>query len=81
MIPLPIVDMEKTGHNIERLRRNRGLRVADIQNMIGFTSPQAVYKWEHGQSFPSLENLVALSHIFGCTIEDIIAVSYPQPYG
>ena len=74
MINLPNIDMQRTGRNITRLRKNAGLSVRDLQDMFGFSSPQAIYKWQHGTALPTVDNLVALSSILGVKVEDILAV-------
>jgi len=33
------------------------------------------YKWIHGQSLPSIDNLLILAKIFGSTVEGILATS------
>ena len=74
MTPLPTVDMIATGLNINRLRCERGLSVRDIQNILGFNTPQAIYKWEWGKSLPTVDNLVILADIFNVTIDDILVI-------
>lgn len=37
----PLVDMVKTGQNIKRIMRIRGLTVKDIQEFLGLGTPQA----------------------------------------
>ncbi len=76
---LPTIDMEATGHSIESLRRKNHLRVVDVQNCFNFNTPQAIYKWESGRSLPSIDNLVVLSKIFGCAIEDILVIRDGKP--
>ena len=71
---LPVVDMKQTGLNIQRLRNEHGLSVKELQLLMGFASPQAIYKWQHGESLPTVDNLLALSAIFCVPIEDILAV-------
>lgn len=41
---IPVIDMVRTGENIARLRRKAGLSVKELQDMFGFTTPQAIYK-------------------------------------
>ena len=67
--------MRATGENICALRRQRGITVRELQGMLGFSTPQAIYKWQHGQSLPTVDNLVALSAIFQVPIEAILSVS------
>lgn len=38
----------------------------------GFSTPQAIYKWQHGASLPTVDNLVALSIIFDVPIDAIL---------
>ena len=57
---VPTINMEATGRNIRRLRENAGLTVKDIQDIFGFATPQAIYKWQRGTAMPTLDNLVVL---------------------
>ena len=68
----PVVNMERTGQNIAFLRRQRGMSVRQLQDMMGFSTPQAIYKWQHGESLPTVDNLVALSAIFAVPIDAIL---------
>ena len=58
---VPLVDMKLTGQNIAALREQRGLSVRDLQNLLGFATPQSIYKWQRGETIPTIENLVALA--------------------
>ncbi len=71
---VPVVDMKLTGQNIASLRTQRGISVRDLQLMLGFTTPQSIYKWQRGETLPTIENLAALACILGVTIEAIVAV-------
>lgn len=68
----PLIDVEATGKNIERLRKLRNLSVKDIQNYFGFEEPQAIYKWQWGKTLPSVDNLFALSYLLDVPLEDIL---------
>ncbi len=69
---LPSIDMAATGDNIIRLRRRNGLTVQDLQNVFGFSTPQAIYKWQRGVAMPTLDNLVVLASVFGTTMDAIV---------
>lgn len=73
MTAYPVLDPEATGRNIYRLRTERGLTVRQLQQYFGFTSPQAIYKWQSGQSMPTLDNMYALSRLFQVPMEAILA--------
>ena len=68
----PVIDMTATGQNIVRLRKRAGLTVQDLQTIFGFTSPQAIYKWQRGTALPTVDNLVVLAAVFGVTVDDIL---------
>ena len=74
MVTSPAIDMVATGKNITKLRKDAGLTVRDLQEMFGFTTPQAIYKWQHGAAMPTIDNLVALAVVFNVPIDDIIVV-------
>ena len=72
MCCLPSIDLTATGIRIMQLRERTGLSVQDLQDIFGFTTPQAIYKWQRGATLPSLDNLVALAAVFGTTMDAII---------
>ena len=72
MNALPVIDMAATGINIVRMRRKAGLTVKDLQNIFGFSTPQAIYKWQRGTAMPTVDNLVVLAAVFGVTIDEIL---------
>lgn len=39
---------------------------------MGFESEQDVYKWQRGDSLPTVDNLYALSRLFETTVDDIL---------
>ena len=71
---IPVIDMTATGRNIDRLRRNAGMTVRELQAVFGFSTPQAIYKWQRGDAMPTLDNIVALAAVFGVTVEDILVL-------
>lgn len=71
----PVIDPVATGANITRLRQERGFTVRDIQQFFGFEEPQAIYKWQRGQSLPSIDNLYALSTLFQISMNEILVSS------
>ena len=69
----PVIDLTATGKNILRLRRERGLSVRDVQRFFNFEEPRAIYKWQSGQSLPSLDNLYALSALLRVSMDVCVA--------
>ena len=71
---IPVIDMAATGMNITRLRIDAGLTVRDLQTIFGFSTPQAIYKWQRGDAMPTLDNMVVLAAVFGVPMDDILVV-------
>ena len=71
----PVIDLPATGDNIRRLRQTKGLSVRDLQQFFGFEEPQAIYKWQRGQSLPTVDNLYALSALLDVPMNDILVAA------
>ena len=71
----PVIDLPATGANIRRLRQTKGLSVQDLQQFFGFEEPQAIYKWQRGQSLPTVDNLYALSALLDVPMNDILVAA------
>lgn len=68
----PVIDLAATGDNIRRLRMARGLTVRDLQSYFGFAEPRAIYKWQKGETLPTVDNLYALGALFEVPLEQIL---------
>lgn len=74
MMRMPFINTVATGRNIDRLRVEAGLSVRDMQMVFGFATPQAIYKWIHGTSLPTIDNMVTLAAILDVTLDEIVVV-------
>lgn len=74
MCTMPIINMAATGRNITRLREKAGLSVRDLQEIFGFATPQAIYKWQHGTAMPTIDNLVVLAAVLDVAVDEILVV-------
>lgn len=59
-----------------QLRKERSLSQEELAGVVG-VSRQAVQKWESGASRPDIDNLVALSHYFGVTLDELVCGGDP----
>ena len=75
---IPTIDMVRTGQNINRLRKNAGVTVRELQDVFGFATPQAIYKWQQGAALPTIDNLVVLAAVLGVKIDDILVMNDKQ---
>lgn len=76
----PVIDLVATGDNIRRLRLERGLSVRDLQHFFGFEEPRAIYKWQKGESLPTVDNLYALGSLFEIPMDQILIPIAAKPY-
>ena len=72
MKPYPVIDLVATGDNIRRLRMERGMTVRDLQSFFGFEEPRAIYKWQKGETLPSVDNLYALGNLLDVPMDQIL---------
>ena len=72
---MPTIDIRATGQNIARLRNNTGITIRQMQDILGFGTPQAIYKWQRGDALPTIDNMVVLADMFNVKIDDIIIIT------
>ncbi|HCK88360.1 MAG TPA: XRE family transcriptional regulator [Erysipelotrichaceae bacterium] len=70
----PVIDVRKTGRRIRELREQNGMSVKNLQEVFGFTSPQAIYKWQWGQTLPDISNLLVLAKLWHVSVENILVL-------
>lgn len=77
MFNVPTINMAATGRKIMELRERSGLTVKDLQDLFGFATPQAIYKWQQGAALPTLDNLVVLAAVLQVRMDDILVITDP----
>ena len=65
------MDKVKMGNFLMKLRNDRNLRQQDVADIFQ-VSPQAVSKWESGESIPDIGTLEKLSNFYKVGIDEII---------
>lgn len=68
----PVIDAAATGQNLRRLRLEKGYSVKKLQEYLGLSCPQGVYQWQAGRSLPSVDNLYAVSRLWGVSMNEIL---------
>ena len=61
----------EVGNKIKELRMNSNLTQEQLADKIGI-SGQAISKWEKGESYPDIQQLVQISELFDVTLDDLI---------
>ena len=72
----PSINLRATGEQIRRLRMEAGLSVRGLSRALYLADVQAVYKWQRGETAPSLDNLVLLSWLLDVPIDKILVVEF-----
>ena len=66
------------GEKLNALRRRAGLSQEQLADRLGVTR-QSVSKWESGQAAPELGKLVALSELFGVSVDYLVKDGLTEP--
>ena len=61
----------KFGDNLRNLRKSKKMSQEKLAEKVG-VSRQSVSKWETGDAYPEINNIMILCKIFGCNINDLV---------
>lgn len=61
----------KFGENLYNLRKKSKMTQDVLAEKVG-VSRQSVSKWENGESYPEMDNILILCNIFNCKINDLV---------
>lgn len=68
----PSINIEATAAKIKECRIRAGYSVREIQVILNFSSPEAIYSWEKGKYIPSIDNMIVIAELYGVSIDDFI---------
>lgn len=68
----PIIDKKATGNRIKRIMDRRNISVKELKEYLGLSCVQSIYHWLDGTCLPTLDNLYAMSQLFGTTVDAMI---------
>ena len=68
----PVIDVKATGKNIMKLRSESGITVRELCRYLGMENTNSVYRWFRGDALPTLDNLYAISALFGVSMNEIV---------
>lgn len=61
----------KFGENLYNLRKSAKMSQEQLAEKLDVTR-QSVSKWENGESYPEMEKIMKLCHVFHCKINDLV---------
>lgn len=70
--PVTSIDLVLTGKRIHNAILESGYSLREVKDMLHLKCSQPVYRWIHGYTLPSIDNLYGLSKILGVQIEDLL---------
>lgn len=72
-----MLDNIEVGKIIAKLRQNKGMTQQQLAAALN-VSHQAVSKWETGAALPDVQTLMALTNLFGITVEQLLNGEVPE---
>ena len=61
----------KFGDNLKSIRKNKKMSQEQLAEKVN-VSRQSVSKWENGEAYPEMNNILELCKIFNCKINDLV---------
>ena len=61
----------KFGDNLKQIRKSKKISQEELAEKLG-VSRQSVSKWETGENYPSMQNIMCLCTIFKCNINELV---------
>lgn len=61
----------KFGENLYNLRKKGKMSQENLAEKVG-VSRQSVSKWENGEAYPEMDNIMKLCDIFHCKINNLV---------
>ena len=71
MVQRPIVQRQRIGPAIRRLRRNNGLTLDDLASQAGISASH-LSRLERGQTLPSFQVLSDIAHVLGADVDEFV---------
>ena len=63
----------KFGDNLKLIRKRKNMSQEELADKVN-VSRQSVSKWENGEAYPEMNNILELCKIFNCKINDLVHV-------
>ena len=71
------VNLMKFGDNLRQTRKSKKMSQEQLAEKMNVTR-QSVSKWENGESYPEMNNILELCKIFNCKLNDLVLADMPD---
>ena len=68
----PIIDKKATGNRIKKIMDIKNISVKELKEYLGLSCVQSIYHWLDGTCLPTIDNLYAMSQLFGISVDAMI---------
>ena len=65
------LDTVATGYKIKSLMNERNVSIRDVSDFMK-VSFQAVYRWQKGETLPTISNMYILGQLLGTEVDDML---------
>ena len=65
------VNIKKTGRNIERVIKQKGLTIQEVAELME-CQPQTIKNWVSGTTFPKTKHLLLFVYMMHISLDDIV---------
>lgn len=73
------LDTVATGHHIKKLMEEKRVSIKDVCKTM-HVSFQAVYRWQRGETLPTISNLYVLGQLLGMDVDDMLVAKGDTEY-
>lgn len=70
-----IINNNKIGKNIKKIRLENKYSYKEFAKILDLSSLSTIFRWEKGESTPSLENIIKICNMFNVKIDDLVEYS------
>ncbi len=65
------MEAHENANNLKKFRETIGYSQKDVALLLGFDYVKNISRWENGETFPSIEYLFALSHLYNASPSEL----------
>lgn len=72
----PQINKKQMGQRLKRIMRRKKVAPKEVQQFLGLSCVQTVYRWMEGVNVPCIDHLYALSILLEVTLDELVAGNF-----